>query len=630
MPPNKNNAGIMLLVVCVTLYFAIATGVSMGASGTYYYVSSSTGNDNNAGNSESKPWRTLARVNNANLLPGDSVFFKRGDEWRGQLVPKSGSTLAPITYSAYSKGAKPLLLGSISQNNPREWQHAGGNIWTTRKPAFHEIGSKSDFSSTKWHLHTEGGAQAKIISLKSELTDGLEITSDRSGTEAGHIQLYTTGLSFKDSDSLLFTFRMRTNKPFTFNNIKLMKSSAPWNTYSQGSNTDLNITSDWKEFSVRFTAYQMASDGRITLYLGGAIPTKSEFYFQPVALKKLYALTPDLLPFDVGNIIFDQGKSVGIKKWKQADLKRQGDYWYNLESRQVYLYSKNNPADLYRNIELALNRNIINQVSKSNVVYENLTLSYGAAHGIGGSNTHHIVIRDCDICWIGGGHQFTRANGAPVRFGNGIEFWSEAHDNLVEGCRIWEIYDAALTNQGNSRNVQANITYRNNVIWNSEYSFEFWNGPKESRTHNISFEHNTCVNAGFGWGHNQRPDPNGRHLMFYTNQSNTDEFHVKNNIFYNATESLLAMSNDWTAGLRMDNNIWFQSHGDMIKFMQMTYNRDNFYKYQKEIKLDTHSIVSDPNFTDIKKLDFRLTTNNQARKLYPSGNSAGSLKRLKE
>ena len=71
-------------------------------------------------------------------------------------------------------------------------------------------------------------------------------------------------------------------------------------------------------------------------------------------------------------------------------------------------------------------------------------------------------------------------DGKPVRFGNGVEFWAGAHDCLVEGCRLWEIYDAALTNQGSGTNVQENITYRRNVIWNSEYSFEYWNRDQAS------------------------------------------------------------------------------------------------------------------------------------------------------
>ena len=59
-----------------------------------------------------------------------------------------------------------------------------------------------------------------------------------------------------------------------------------------------------------------------------------------------------------------------------------------------------------------------------------LALKYGAAHGIGGRNTHHITSRNCDFGYIGGGDQI--GGDRTVRFGNGVEFWGDAHDNLVE------------------------------------------------------------------------------------------------------------------------------------------------------------------------------------------------------
>jgi hypothetical protein len=78
------------------------------------------------------------------------------------------------------------------------------------------------------------------------------------------------------------------------------------------------------------------------------------------------------------------------------------------------------------------------------------------------------------------------------RYGNAIEFWGAASDHLVERNRIWEVYDAALTNQATVMIPhQINITYRDNVIWNSEYSFEFWNRPESAITSNIVFEFNT-------------------------------------------------------------------------------------------------------------------------------------------
>jgi hypothetical protein len=50
-------------------------------------------------------------------------------------------------------------------------------------------------------------------------------------------------------------------------------------------------------------------------------------------------------------------------------------------------------------------------------------------------------VRDCDVAWIGGGHQLTTPQGRPVRFGNGIEFWENAHDNLG-GAASGKVYDA--------------------------------------------------------------------------------------------------------------------------------------------------------------------------------------------
>ena len=39
-----------------------------------FYVDSAGGNDDNAGNSESAPWKTIAKVNSSNFLPGDHTL----------------------------------------------------------------------------------------------------------------------------------------------------------------------------------------------------------------------------------------------------------------------------------------------------------------------------------------------------------------------------------------------------------------------------------------------------------------------------------------------------------------------------------------------------------------------------
>jgi len=334
------------------------------------------------------------------------------------------------------------------------------------------------------------------------------------------------------------------------------------------------------------------------------------------------------IPVDVGNVILNEGKAVGIKVWHRKDVDQPYRFWYDPDRAVVAMCCEENPAKRYSSIECALTRHIIDESNRSYVTYSDLDLRYGGAHGIGGGDTSHILVRDCDLSFIGGGLLFTTESGKPVRYGNGVEFWGNAHDNLVERCRLWEIYDAALTNQGQSKNTQANIRYLNNIIWNCEYSFEYWNRPEDSITQNIRFENNTCVNAGHGWGHSQRPDPSGRHLCFYQNSAKTTTFSICNNIFYQThrdTECCLNLSNDWSASLTMDHNCWYQASGKMIRWCSDTYTMDEFSAYQAKTGKDINSVAKDPRFINMGRHDFRPLPDSPVRRLTAKGSYAGAL-----
>jgi len=78
-----------------------------------YYVSSSQGDDANDGLTKESPFKTLERISGTNLGPGDSILFKTGDSFVGQLVVNgSGSRDSVIVISAYGDGDKPILDGS--------------------------------------------------------------------------------------------------------------------------------------------------------------------------------------------------------------------------------------------------------------------------------------------------------------------------------------------------------------------------------------------------------------------------------------------------------------------------------------------------------------------------------------
>lgn len=75
-----------------------------------YYVDNNKGNDDKSGDSDKQAWKTLDKVNGHIFKPGDHIVFKRGGNWKGQLVPKgSGTSNNPIVFGAYGKGALPAI-----------------------------------------------------------------------------------------------------------------------------------------------------------------------------------------------------------------------------------------------------------------------------------------------------------------------------------------------------------------------------------------------------------------------------------------------------------------------------------------------------------------------------------------
>lgn len=631
MPVANVWAGILASWVASSAALALAAdsaGADTGGQPRTFYVDATHGDDARDGRQPETAWQSLAQVNRAVLQAGDTVLFRRGELWRGQLVPQSGSAQGAITYGAFGEGPKPLLLGSAGRDRPEDWQPAGAGIWATVPVCFEPLSVQADLQRARWSVHQESGAACSLNSLAPDENGrtGYRLDGRHPGAAANHIQLSTAGLNVRAGDDYLFTFRARATQPCAPGRVVLMKNGPPYTSYADTPSAIPLIGTDWAEHTIRFRASQTATDARLTWFLGGALPANASLSFQPGTLTAVRCNQALPLSVDVGNIIFDDGPATGVKKWSVAELRQPGDYCYDARTWQVLLRSDAHPATRHRRIELALRRHIIDQSHRGHVTYENLALRYGAAHGIGGAATHHITVRDCDLSYLGGGHQFTPPGGRPVRFGNGIEFWADAHDCLVEGCRLWEIYDAALTNQGSGTNVQENITYRRNVIWNCEYSFEFWNRGPASQTRHIRFEHNTCVDAGHGWGHGQRPDPNGRHLMFYDNSSATADMVIRYNIFCNATDSCLRHhGRDWTAALTMDDNGWYQSQGPLLLWGTERVGAERFAAFQRQRGFDAHSLVADPQFVDPEHHDYRLRPDSPLRALAGQGLPAGAL-----
>ena len=89
------------------------------STGTTYYVSSTHGDDGNAGTDQNHPWKTLDKVNAiaTDLKPGDSVLLERGSTFQDQYLhikDTSGTADAPITIADYGEAsaAKPVIAAN--------------------------------------------------------------------------------------------------------------------------------------------------------------------------------------------------------------------------------------------------------------------------------------------------------------------------------------------------------------------------------------------------------------------------------------------------------------------------------------------------------------------------------------
>lgn len=77
-----------------------------------FYVSTS-GNDNNNGLTPETAWQTLEKVSYSSFYPGDSVFFKSGDTFVGNLLVNSSGTEENVIYfGKYGVGDKPIINAS--------------------------------------------------------------------------------------------------------------------------------------------------------------------------------------------------------------------------------------------------------------------------------------------------------------------------------------------------------------------------------------------------------------------------------------------------------------------------------------------------------------------------------------
>jgi parallel beta-helix repeat protein len=101
-----------------------------------YYFSTLSGDDSRTflqAENPSTPWKTISKFNAIfnQLQPGDTIFFKRGEQFSGGLIiNKSGILNNAIVISAYGSGTNPVINGFVTVT---QWTYLGNGIYQSNQ-----------------------------------------------------------------------------------------------------------------------------------------------------------------------------------------------------------------------------------------------------------------------------------------------------------------------------------------------------------------------------------------------------------------------------------------------------------------------------------------------------------------
>ena len=278
------------------------------------------------------------------------------------------------------------------------------------------------------------------------------------------------------------------------------------------------------------------------------------------------------------NIIFNDGESVGFRKRTLAEVRENGDFYFDSAARKIYLFlNQINPAMNFNSIEISSSQFLFcgnGSNSSANyikgVTISNLDLRYAATHAIEIRHAQNININYCSIGWSGG--EYGSSNGD--RFGNAIQFWREAKDCSVTNNYIYQAFDAAFTFQGTADNQYSGLNFSDNLVEYCSMNMEFWaNGDSgidtNARISNVDFTYNILRFSGFGFGGLQRDNKLNQGYILTWNaaftQNQVSNVNVKNNIFDVANSYYFYAANT-SDRLTFANNTYYQKAGSPIPF----------------------------------------------------------------
>ena len=292
-------------------------------------------------------------------------------------------------------------------------------------------------------------------------------------------------------------------------------------------------------------------------------------------IKGYYTTSTQL--YNIGFFRDENNNIFGNKKSNLNSLTNNFDFF--CENNYMYVKAEENPTKLLGKITFATRTSIV-RIS-SNTILDGIKIKDSGGHGITKNGyTSYSIITNCIIENIGGAYQ----NGTTIRYGNGIEFWNQAKNTIVQNCIFRNIYDAAYTLQGSSvTDGFFNNICQNNIFIKCTYPLEFscryLDSTENCFLDGTTVENNIIIDQARGWGYEVRDDKyQPANIVSWTIPENTGEKNTfKNNRCYNSKalyyKSSVTTVETYKNAIEADYNTYYLND-DTIFFIDTTTHKD--------------------------------------------------------
>lgn len=477
-------------------------------SATNYYISNA-GNDGNNGKAPNKSFKTIYRLNKLKLLPGDSLLFKCGDVFSGQImVQYSGKEKKPIVYAAYSSGNAPIISGSIEINN---WQPYQENILqTTILPHVYNLFVNGEMQTNarfpnKGLLKMDGGFDNAIAFTDNDLTQQNDYWLGAT------IRFRTWDWEYRTSTVTGYTDKKITIKDSSTNTL-----GAGWGYYFDNKLSELDTLHEWFYDTV-----------------------KHSLHFIP-ATKDVAAQKVEATVFSSAFIINEKIKNIVIKDLSVKQFDKYG-VWAKGDNEAIVII--NNQFE-----DINLVAVYFNLVSKNCVVNNNRIKNING-RGISALEPEHLQITGNTISKIGNlaGYGISGVNGMIGIAIENIEKVKSATDhvainNLIDGNTVDSCGYVAIRMDG------ANSIMENNVLSNSLLQLSdgaaiyCWAKDGPNYTYDNIIRNNIVYNiigSNIGTPSESNPIANGIYI-----DNNCYNISLEGNTVFNSTGSGIHINSD--------------------------------------------------------------------------------------